>query len=239
MNKSQEIETKSDDELVLGVESVSAVFAHDIATPLTTARMNAELLTEYFSYLKLGLESDEAQKIPDHIRLALKRAPELIKSNIETIQHSLVDYKQYLNALQHESGKINPQNSRHRSKERCLNILLVDDEEIHHDIAGAVLGAQHTLAHASSGENALKKCETKIFDVILMDMKMPGLSGEQTVEKMRSFVSAETIILGLTNLPMGKSHDSCSQGGFDGFMEKPLRSEIFETLVESVTAKNH
>ena len=81
--------SQKDQEPVLGVESVSAVFAHDISTPLTTAQMNVELLLEHIDHLNRGLASPEAEKLPVHIKLALEKAPQLIRNNLDSIQKSI------------------------------------------------------------------------------------------------------------------------------------------------------
>src|SRR5690606_23295483 len=83
---------------LLDIDSVSSVFAHDIATPLAIARMNADLIREHMDQLKQGFQSP-SNKIPHHIQVAIEKAPKLICENLETIQTALANYKDYLNSL--------------------------------------------------------------------------------------------------------------------------------------------
>jgi len=233
------VKNRQDCDLVLGVESVSAVFAHDISTPLTTAQLNAALLNEHLHLISLNFDSEEAKKLPAHIQLALERAPQLIKQNLEIIQRSLSDYKDYLNALQDNpqppTSKINSEVVKFGFEGR-LNVLLVDDEEIHHDIGEAVLKSHHDVQHENSGVSALDRCQKENFHVILMDMQMPGLPGPQTVEQLRQFIPRTTMILGLSSMPIESKKSALMECGFNGFLDKPLKLEAFNKLIETLVS---
>lgn len=217
----------------LKVESVSAVFAHDISTPLTTAKMNADLLVEYRHALANILNAPEADKIPAHIKLALERAPELIQENLLKVQKSLTQYKNYLNCLR-QTDKEEPTAGIKKVSAKRLNILMVDDEEIHHDIGDAVLGENHQLAHENSGVNAIKRCEQEPFDIVLMDMQMPNLTGPQTAERLRLIFKAPTLIIGLSNMPIQSKKQQLLDCGFNGFLDKPLKLNSFNQLIASL-----
>jgi len=224
---------------VLSVESVSTVFSHDISTPLTTAKMNINLLLEHFECLSQALESPAAEHIPHHIKVAIQRAPHLISDNINEVQRSLIQYKAYLNSLSatpiNDGQQINRPEVTTFSKKEHLNILLVDDENIHHDIGDAVLGASHTITHIKSGESAIDDCESKRYDVILMDMQMPGLPGPQTTEQLRTFIPTSTLVIGLSNMPIESKKQDLLECGFNGFLNKPLKLGEFNKLIESLS----
>lgn len=248
-------------EAELSIEAVSSVFAHDIATPLTTARLNADLLLEHLALLEQAVDSEQAKALPVHIRTALKNSPRTIHSSLRSIQRSLQDYKNYLNACRTEENltRVSPSASSPSSNAsptthiKALRILLVDDEQIHHDIAAAVIGKIHDLAHEFSGTAALERCHSEHFDVILMDMQMPSLSGPHTVAKFRSLFPEATPhdgeqhlqpkketdenkitrIFGLTSMPIEKSKPELRELGFDGFLEKPLKYDKFKQLIDS------
>lgn len=220
---------------VLKVESVSAVFAHDISTPLTTAIMNANLLVEHIDLLHSMLSKEEAKKIPQHIKLAIERAPQQIQNNILTVQQSLQEYKAYLNCIKNDGTFLQRKTpTKEPASIKQLNILIVDDEEIHHDISKAVLGDNHTVSHDSSGVKALERCKTETFDIILMDMQMPELSGPQTTEQLRAMLKKPTLIIGLSNMPIESKKQEMLDCGFNGFLDKPLRLGSFNRLVSSL-----
>ncbi len=239
--------TQEEDSITLSTESVSAVFAHDISTPLTTAQLNAKLLMEHAELLQEVINSDAASHLPVHIKAALERSPKMISENLTAIQKSLNDYKRYLNSiaveepkehvsLAHPSPEASGTKPSHSSSDR-LNILLVDDEDIHHDIADAVLGTHYVLTHEGSGLSAITQCKDHEFDVILMDLQMPVLPGPQTTEKLRRFVPESTLIIGLTNMPIESRRTELMESGFDEFLEKPLKLSDFQKLIDTMTIK--
>ena len=66
-------------------------------------------------------------------------------------------------------------------------IMAVDDEESLIELLSAVLGeAGYEVIAAKSGEECLEKLGREKPDLILMDMMMPGMSGRETCEKIRT-----------------------------------------------------
>ncbi len=226
-------ENNKDNCPTLSVESVSAVFAHDISTPLMTAKMNADLLNEYQKLIVKMLETPEAEQIPTHIKLAIEHAPGLIQNNVQAVQASLEQYKNYLNSFTQQEPE-NNNNPPLSTVDKVLKVLLVDDEDIHHDIADAALSAIHNLIHEKDGETTIERCKTEEFDVVLMDMQMPGLSGQQTVEQLRVIMSPHTLIIGLSNMPIQAKKQELMDCGFNGFLDKPLKLDRFNTLLSSL-----
>ncbi len=223
----------------LGVESVSAVFAHDISTPLTTAKMNADLLVEYQEIVANIFRTTSSSDIPSHIKIAIEQAPKLIQNNLKNVQTSLSEYKTYLNSL-HVDEIEEPSNLQSDTMQ-SLRILLVDDEEIHHDIAHAVLDKFHKVVHEYDGYAAIKRCQKEHFDLVLMDMHMPNISGPETTEKLREFLTDKVHIVGLSNMPIHSRKKELIECGFNGFLDKPLKLEHFNALAGSLGTKpkNH
>ena len=66
------------------------------------------------------------------------------------------------------------------SAERCLNILVVDDHELVRAGMRRLLEENpqiEAIFEASSGEEALDKARAQTFDLVLMDINLPGISG--------------------------------------------------------------
>ncbi len=220
----------------LSLESMSAIFAHDLATPLSTVKMNADLLVDYLALIQSALDSTAADKIPTHIKEALARAPGVMQQNLSQLQNTVKDYKDYLNCLHDNPRASNASASKTVSLTgKSLAILLVDDEDIHHDIADAVLGKSHSLTHVHSGPEAIKHCQVQHFDVVLMDMQMPELSGQETTERLRKIFDSPTAIIGLTNMPIEAKKQELLTIGFNGFLEKPLKRDSFDSIIKQLT----
>ena len=76
-----------------------------------------------------------------------------------------------------DAGRVDPGPFREASASR-RKILIVDDEaDIRETLAEILTGAQHRVATASSGREALERMATEHYDVILTDIRMPDLDG--------------------------------------------------------------
>src|SRR5687768_17627452 len=66
-------------------------------------------------------------------------------------------------------------------------VLVVDDSltQLHH-LADLLTDAGYDVTVATSGEQALAEMEKSAFDCVLLDMTMPGLSGEETCRRIRA-----------------------------------------------------
>jgi CheY-like chemotaxis protein/anti-sigma regulatory factor (Ser/Thr protein kinase) len=101
-------------------------------------------------------------------------------------------------------------------------ILLVEDNPINALLARALLGREGCeVEHAVGGEEAMAACEVGVFDLILMDMRMPGLSGEETARRLRAS-GVETPIVALTANAFEDDRHACLAAGMDDFLVKPL-----------------
>ena len=65
-------------------------------------------------------------------------------------------------------------------------IMIVDDEPSIRELIKAIFSSEgFEVIDAASGQECLEKLKTEKPDLILMDMMMPGMSGRETVEKIR------------------------------------------------------
>ncbi|MBW8813768.1 MAG: response regulator [Caulobacterales bacterium] len=101
-------------------------------------------------------------------------------------------------------------------------ILLVEDNPINALLARALLTREGCeVEHAVGGEEALAAAEVGVYDLILMDMRMPGLNGEQTARRMRA-AGVTTPIVALTANAFEDDRHACLAAGMDDFLVKPL-----------------
>lgn len=78
-----------------------------------------------------------------------------------------------------------------------MSLLLVEDEhEFRETCAEWMARKGHDVVQASNGHEALHACSKRHFDVVVLDMNMPGLSGLEVLDRFRSDgVEAQVIIL--------------------------------------------
>ena len=101
-------------------------------------------------------------------------------------------------------------------------ILLVEDNPLNALLARALLSREGCeVEHAVGGEEAMAACEVGVFDLILMDMRMPGLSGEETARRLRAN-GVQTPIVALTANAFEDDRHACLAAGMDDFLVKPL-----------------
>jgi len=121
------------------------------------------------------------------------------------------------------------------TKEPSFQILLVEDNPINQQVAmGILLKWGHEIDIAENGLEALEKLETRRYDLILMDVQMPKMSGlEATMEiREREQDTGDHIpIIGLTAQVLTGDREACILAGMDDYVPKPIKKELlFEAL---------
>ncbi|MRR50901.1 MAG: response regulator, partial [Rhodocyclaceae bacterium] len=126
-----------------------------------------------------------------------------------------------------------------------LRILLAEDNAINQKLALTLLTKWgHQVEIAATGREALDRCAARPFDLILMDMQMPEMSGlEATVEIRRREVTAatprRTPIIALTANAMQGDRERCLDAGMDDYLSKPLKSAELQAKLDAWGRANH
>ena len=119
-----------------------------------------------------------------------------------------------------------------------MRVLVVDDEEPFRILMESELGRLgHAVQCVKSGEEALQALAAHDVDVVLLDLKMPGLGGMETLKRMREAgVTAEVIIL--TGHPdIDDAIQAMKLGAYD-YLTKPARlAEVEEVLKRAAEKK--
>jgi signal transduction histidine kinase len=123
---------------------------------------------------------------------------------------------------------------------RRLRILLVDDNPVNLKLAARLLERDgHAVAPAPGGERALELLAEEPFDVVLMDVQMPGMDGlEATAELRRREAGSgrRTPIVALTAHSFPEDRTRCLAAGMDGYLAKPLEREALRVALDEVLA---
>jgi len=117
---------------------------------------------------------------------------------------------------------------------RMATLLVVDDNETNCQlIAGMFAGSHHHLAFGSSGEEAVAKARDLKPDILLLDVRMPGMGGHAALAEIRKTPGLEfmpVIAITASNLI---SEDNKLKEQFSGFVRKPFsKRELFEELAD-------
>lgn len=114
-------------------------------------------------------------------------------------------------------------------------ILLADDHEADLELMGYLLEAfGHTTQRCADGQAALEAIRRDPPDLVVSDIQMPRLSGHGLAQAVRADAALRRIpLVAVTALAMHGDRERVLGGGFDGYIEKPLRPDTFVGQVEA------
>jgi signal transduction histidine kinase/CheY-like chemotaxis protein len=117
---------------------------------------------------------------------------------------------------------------------RAATLLVVDDNETNCQlIAGMFAGSHHRLIFGSSGEEAVAKARELKPDILLLDVRMPGMGGHEALAQIRKIPGLEfmpVIAITASNL---LSEENLSKERFSGYVRKPFsKRELFDELAD-------
>lgn len=111
------------------------------------------------------------------------------------------------------------------------SILICDDEEIMRDVLGTILmSAGYKVELAKTGEEAIDLYSQKAFDLVLMDVSMPGMGGLTSLEELVK-LDSEAVVLMVTAYATFDTAISAWEKGAAGVIRKPFQNEQILALV--------
>ncbi len=117
-------------------------------------------------------------------------------------------------------------------------VLIVEDNKINQMITKKILEKKKMVCTVvDNGMDAIKKAQEGDFDVILMDIHMPGISGIEATEKIREF-NKKVPIIALTAITIEENLEDFYKAGFNEFIPKPFNAEDFFEKINRVMRGN-
>ncbi|WP_415371994.1 response regulator [Patiriisocius sp. Uisw_047] len=118
------------------------------------------------------------------------------------------------------------------------HILVVEDNKINQMITRKILEKNKIICQvADNGLDAIKLIETNNFDLVLMDIHMPGISGIEATKKVRKF-KPDLPIIALTAVTIDENLDEFYKAGFNDIIPKPFKTEVFFEKIYNILLKN-
>ena len=108
-------------------------------------------------------------------------------------------------------------------------ILIVEDEPVIRDLLCEILSESYECVAARSAEEGLKLLSESAFDVVITDVKLPGMSGEEFLAAVRERVP--TLPLIVISGGYGSDASRFLEAGAFAYLLKPFRFEEVEELV--------
>lgn len=116
------------------------------------------------------------------------------------------------------------------------NALVVDDHPTNRLLGCTLLGKMGWLAvEADCGELALEKARATEFAIVLLDISMPGLSGEETCALLRAQPNGAAMrIIAYTAHAFPEERERFLAAGFDEILTKPISRQRLEQAIASI-----
>jgi CheY-like chemotaxis protein len=173
------------------------------------------------SLLAQGLDRVEAQRLAGFMMWPC--APHELRQEVEVA----------LGVADRVAGA--PGASQPRPDEACARVLIAEDSPLNQRvIAAALRRAGHEFVIADNGADCVDAFRRDRFDVVLMDLQMPGLSGVEAARWIRGIEREDggrTPIYALTASSGDEDRRLCEAAGMDGFLSKPLSPSRLLELV--------
>ncbi len=123
---------------------------------------------------------------------------------------------------------------------QAISILIVDDHEINRRAIGLMLGPLSAeIATAASGGEALMLMAQQTFDVVLMDVHMPDMSGHDVARRLRAQdgLNRHTPIIAVTGGVSDEDVQACIDAGMSDWVAKPIDAgKLYSALARQLNA---
>ena len=110
-------------------------------------------------------------------------------------------------------------------------VLVVDDSKINLKVASNILKPYNmNITTVDNGFDAIEKCKSETYDIILMDIMMPKMNGVETMKKLKE-IGVNIPIIALTADAIEGQQEKYLEDGFDAYLAKPIdRYELNRVL---------
>lgn len=123
---------------------------------------------------------------------------------------------------------------------RGRRVLLVDDNPVNRQVASIFLKELDCeVVEAREGSEALERLAAGRFDLVLLDLHMPGMDGMETIARIRRARAAwsEIPVAALTADAMGGEREECLRAGMDSYIPKPFEPAAFHAGMSEALAR--
>ncbi len=123
----------------------------------------------------------------------------------------------------------------------CANILVVDDNRMNRlKLSKNLEKNGHTVSVAEDGHEALKILGAQSFDLVLLDLVMPGIDGFQVLEAMKNDSDLQSIpVIVISAVKDRESAKRCLELGAEDYLEKEVEpAELNHRVAASLDRRN-
>ncbi len=115
-------------------------------------------------------------------------------------------------------------------------LLVVDDNYDNTELVKCLLvNAGYIVDISLNGKKAIKAVKEFNYDLVLMDIQMPGMDGFETTRRIRvidkELMRDHTPVIAVTAHAMKGYREKCIEDGMDGYIAKPLKKSVLHRTV--------
>lgn len=130
-----------------------------------------------------------------------------------------------------------------REESRTLRVLLVEDHPVNQKLALGLLNRWgHEVVVADDGQAGVDAFERGEFDVILMDVQLPVMSGIEATQRIRQLEAARKLapmpIIAMTANAMQGDREACLEAGMDDYIAKPIKAKELQEMLLRIPQRN-
>ncbi len=125
---------------------------------------------------------------------------------------------------------------------RKYRVLAAEDDRIGQELLKTLLGnSDYEVCVVSNGQEAVDELECSEYDLVLMDIQMPGMDGMEATRiiRRRSSGNERIPILALTAHALDEEKRKCFEAGMDDFIAKPIEPDTLLTIIGNWISKSH
>ncbi len=120
----------------------------------------------------------------------------------------------------------------------ALRILLAEDNAVNQTLAVRLLEKRgHCVKTAENGRDALAAFSREEFDLVLMDVQMPGMNGFEATAAIRAqerATGAHVPIVAMTAHALKGDEERCLAAGMDAYVSKPIKANVLFQTIEGL-----
>lgn len=207
---------------------------HDLYNPINQIVGYSELLTEE---LEAGesIDPDDLAKIGTSARVLLEMIrSRLTESELQSERHHAKhDSSGSVIQLKTESSRRLHDERKPKQQLRKGRILVVDDDPYNRDLLVQTLSRDgHVVSTAECGEVALDKAANQPFDLILLDIQMPGIDGSEVLRLLKAAAATAQIpVIMISGLEDINVVVECVEYGAEDYLPKPCNLTLLRARV--------
>jgi PAS domain S-box-containing protein len=166
------------------------------------------------------LDQKEIEKLQTISRALLKKSSVNSERVVREIEWILKD----LNIVKHDHEK---PSTRSREGGQPIRILLAEDNPVNQKLISTILTREgYAVSVVGDGLKAVQAVSRETFDLILMDVQMPNMDGNEAARRIKENPWYESVpLIALTAFAMKEDETKARNAGFDEYLTKPIKKE--------------